>query len=80
MLSFQDVADAGPEERDAIMRALAEDLMEASGQRRGGRGFVRAERPADVARALGRDRRAQTGPVVPSGLRRCRCRVVRPSA
>lgn len=59
MLSYQDVADAGPEERDAVMRALAEDLMEASGQRRGGRGFVSAERPRDLARALGRDRRAQ---------------------
>ncbi len=31
MLSFQDVADAGPEERDAIMRALAEEMIEASG-------------------------------------------------
>jgi hypothetical protein len=58
MLSFQDVADAAPEERDAVMRALAEDLMEASG-RGGGRGFVAAERPRDLARALGRDRRAQ---------------------
>ncbi|SFI10846.1 hypothetical protein [Methylobacterium brachiatum] len=57
MLSFQDVADAGPEERDAIMRALAEEMMEVSGQRRGGRGFVRAERPRDLARVLGRDRR-----------------------
>jgi regulator of RNase E activity RraA len=59
MLSFQDVADAGPEERDAIMRALAEEMMEASAQRRGGRGFVAAERPRDLARVLGRDRRAQ---------------------
>ena len=53
MLSFQDVADAGPEERDAVMRALAEDLIEASGLQRGGRGFVSAERPRDLARALG---------------------------
>lgn len=58
MLSYQDVADAGPEDRDAVMRALAEDLMEASG-RGGGRGFVSAEPPRDLARALGRDRRAQ---------------------
>ena len=59
MLSFQDVVDAGPEERDALMRAMAEDLMEASGHRRGGQGFVSAERLRDLARALGRDRRAQ---------------------
>jgi hypothetical protein len=57
MLSYQDVADAGPEERDAVMRALAEELMEAAGSYRGGRGFVSAERPRDLARALGRDRR-----------------------
>ncbi|SDM32056.1 hypothetical protein SAMN05216360_101548 [Methylobacterium phyllostachyos] len=57
MLSFQDVADAGFEERDAVMRALAEDMLEASGRYRGGRGFVSAERPRDRARALGRDRR-----------------------
>ena len=50
------IAEAAAEERDAIARALAEDLMEDS---RGGRGFVRAERPADLARALGRDRRAR---------------------
>ena len=59
MLSYDDIADAAPEERDAVMRALAEDLLEASGQRRGGRGFVAAERPRDLALALGRDRRAQ---------------------
>lgn len=57
MISYDDIADAGPEERDAVMRAFAEDLMEASGQRRGRRGFVSPERPRDVARALGRDRR-----------------------
>ncbi|MEE7490558.1 hypothetical protein MOTC310_08735 [Methylobacterium oryzae] len=58
MLSFQDVVDAGPEERDALMRAMAEDLMEASGRYRGSAGFVRAERPRDVAMALGSARRA----------------------
>lgn len=59
MLSYDDIADAGPEERDAVMRAFAEDMLEASGHRRGGRGFVPAERPRDLARALVRDRRAQ---------------------
>jgi hypothetical protein len=60
MLSFEDLRDAAAgEERDALMRAFAEDMEEASGRGRGGPGFVRAERPADVARALGRDRRAQ---------------------
>lgn len=48
-------ASAG-EERDAFMRSLAEDMVQA---RRGGRGIVKAERPADLAQALGRDRRAQ---------------------
>ncbi|MDO9427806.1 MAG: hypothetical protein Q7T93_13365 [Methylobacterium sp.] len=38
------------------MRSLAEDMVQA---RRGGRGIVKAERPADLAQALGRDRRAQ---------------------
>lgn len=57
MDSHEWIAEAAAEERDAIARALAEDPAEASG--RGGRGFVRAERPADLARALGRDRRAQ---------------------
>jgi hypothetical protein len=56
MDSYEWIAQAAAEERDAIARALAEDLLGAS---RGGRGFVRAERPADLARALGRDRRAQ---------------------
>ncbi|MDH2309481.1 hypothetical protein [Methylobacterium brachiatum] len=50
------IAEAAAEERDAIARALAEDMAETY---RGARGFVRAERPADLARALGRDRRAQ---------------------
>jgi hypothetical protein len=57
MNGFEEIAMASAEERDALCRALAEDLAEASG--RGGRGFVRAERPADLARALGRDRRAR---------------------
>lgn len=56
MDGYEWIAEAAVEERDAIARALAEDMAEAS---RGGRGFVRAERPADLARALGRDRRAQ---------------------
>ena len=60
MLNFEDLRDAtAGEERDAMMRAFAEDLAEASGRGRGKPGFVRAERPADVARALGRDRRDQ---------------------
>lgn len=60
MLSYEDLRDAAAgEERDALMRAFAEDRAEASGRGRGKPGFVRAERPADVARALGRDRRDQ---------------------
>ena len=54
MDGYEWIAEAAAEERDAIARALAEDLAEAS---RGGKGFVRAEHPADLARALGRDRR-----------------------
>ncbi|BAQ45975.1 hypothetical protein F1D61_30190 [Methylobacterium aquaticum] len=42
----------------ALRRAMAEDI-EALRSGRGGPGFVRAERPSDLARALGRDRRAQ---------------------
>lgn len=54
MPSFDDIAIAASGgERDALWRALAEDMAEI---RRGGRGMIRAERPADVARALGRDR------------------------
>jgi hypothetical protein len=52
------VAAAAGEERDALRRAMAEDI-EAARRGRGGRGFLPAERPADLARALGRDRRAQ---------------------
>lgn len=70
MLSFEDLRDvAAGEERDARMRAFAEDMEEAEGRYRGPAGFVRAERPRDVARALGPVRRAQAGPF-PSGLRR----------
>ncbi len=58
MLGYDDVAAAAAgEERDALWRALAEDLMAEAAARRDGPGFVRAERPADVARALGRGRR-----------------------
>ncbi len=61
MLSYDDIADAGPEERDAVMRALAEDMLEASGRYRGGCGFVSAERPRDLARALGARGSGRTG-------------------
>ncbi|MCJ2040839.1 hypothetical protein MKK55_18065 [Methylobacterium sp. J-059] len=58
MHGFDDILDAGPgEERDAILRALAEDMWQAVSPDRRGRGFVKAERPADLAKALGRDRR-----------------------
>jgi len=60
MLSLDDIAAAAAgEERDALWRSMAEDLAQASGRERGPAGFVRAERPADLARALGRDRRAR---------------------
>jgi len=56
MPDYRDILDAGPgEERDAILRALAEDLLEVRSTRRPG--LVKAEKPADLARALGRDRR-----------------------
>ncbi|WP_449410061.1 hypothetical protein [Methylobacterium komagatae] len=58
MLSYEDIAAAAAgEERDALWRAMAEDLAAEADARRDGPGFVRAERPADVARALGRGRR-----------------------
>lgn len=58
MLSLDDIAAAAAgEEWDALWRSVAEDMEEAAGRRRGGRGFVQADRPADLARALGRDRR-----------------------
>jgi hypothetical protein len=57
MPSFDDIAIAAAgDERDALWRSLEWDVAEV---RRGGRGMVKAERPADIARALGRDRRAQ---------------------
>lgn len=57
MPSWDDIAAAAAgEERDALRRAMAEDLG-ALRSGRGGRGFLPAERPADLARALGRDRR-----------------------
>ncbi|BAQ47674.1 conserved hypothetical protein [Methylobacterium aquaticum] len=78
MPSLEDiVAAAAGEERDALRRAMAEDL-EAVRRGRGGPGFVRAATPADLARALGRDRRAHAGLVAPAGRRRWR--QVRPSA
>ncbi|WP_244479820.1 hypothetical protein [Methylobacterium sp. Leaf94] len=46
--------------RDALRRALGDaltELAELSGQV--SRGFVRAQRPADLARKLGRERRAR---------------------
>ena len=48
--------------RDALRRALGDALTEMaalSGQV--SRGFVRAQRPADLARKLGRERRAREG-------------------
>lgn len=60
MHGYEEVAiSVAGEERDALWRALAEDLAEASGRGRGPSGFVQAERPADLARTLGRDRRAR---------------------
>lgn len=48
---------AAGEERDAAWRALAQDLANAAATRRDGPGFVRASRPADLAKALGPRRR-----------------------
>lgn len=48
---------AAGEERDAAWRALAQDLADAAATRRDGPGFVRASRPADLAKALGPRRR-----------------------
>lgn len=59
MPSWEDIAAAAAgDERDALRRAMADD-MDTARRGRGGPGFVRAERPTDLARALGRDRRAQ---------------------
>ena len=57
MNCYDELVYASAEERDALCPALAEDLAEASGHRRAAAGFLRAERPRDLARALGRDRR-----------------------
>ena len=51
---------SGGDARDALRRALAdavEEIATVSGQV--SRGYVRASRPADLARKLGRDRRDQ---------------------
>ena len=62
-MTWDDLSVAAPgEERDALWRSLEQDLVEAAALRRAGRGFVPASRPADVARALGRDRR-RAGPL-----------------
>lgn len=46
--------------RDALRRALADAMMEiASVSRDVSQGFVRAARPADLARKLGPERRAR---------------------
>lgn len=54
-MGYEDVkmAAAG-DERDAVLRAMAEDLMDACRP-----GFVRADRPRDLTRAMGRGRRRQ---------------------
>ncbi|MET7242937.1 hypothetical protein ABZT49_06170 [Methylobacterium sp. EM32] len=60
MLGYDDIAAAAAgEERDALWRSLAEEMEAAAAARRDGPGFVRASTPADLARALGRDRRAR---------------------
>ena len=61
MHGYDDIVDAAPEERDALFRALAQDVAEATALRRGGRGFVSAERPRDLARALGARGSGRTG-------------------
>ncbi|TXN11251.1 hypothetical protein FV219_05880 [Methylobacterium sp. WL122] len=56
MPDYTDILDASAgEERDAFLRAWAEDMVEVASPRRPG--LVKAEKPADLARALGRDRR-----------------------
>lgn len=59
-MDWDDVREAAPgEERDALWRSLERDMTEVADVRAGGPGFVRASRPADVARALGRERRTR---------------------
>jgi hypothetical protein len=60
--AYMEAADG--DARDALRRALGDALTEMaalSGQV--SRGFVRAEKPADLARKLGRDRRAREAAV-----------------
>ena len=52
---------AAGEERDATWRSLAQDLADAAASRREGPGFIRASKPADLARALGPRRREAQG-------------------
>ena len=50
----------GGDERDALRRALGDALQEiASVDRQVSRGYVRAGKPADLARKLGPERRAR---------------------
>ena len=51
------VLAAAGEERDATWRSLAQDIADASAAGRGGPGFIRASKPADLAKALGPRRR-----------------------
>lgn len=52
---------AAGEERDAVWRSLAQDLSDVASARRDGPGFIRANKPADLARALGPQRRQTEG-------------------
>ncbi|KQO51630.1 hypothetical protein ASF24_22810 [Methylobacterium sp. Leaf86] len=55
---------SGGDARDALRRALGDALQEiAAVDRQVSRGFVRAGKPADLARKLGRDRRDRQGQV-----------------
>lgn len=52
----------GGDERDALRRALGDALIEISAvSQQVSRGFVRAGKPADLARKLGPERRARQG-------------------
>ncbi|WP_348271140.1 hypothetical protein [Methylobacterium sp. Leaf87] len=58
--AYMEAADG--DARDALRRALGDALVEmASLSGQVSRGFVRAQRPADLARKLGRERRAREG-------------------
>ncbi|KQO85972.1 hypothetical protein ASF32_09850 [Methylobacterium sp. Leaf91] len=55
---------SGGDARDALRRALGDALQElAAVDRQVSRGFVRAGKPSDLARKLGRDRRDRQGQV-----------------